>query len=57
VAVCFGAALIESLLSGTCNYADLPGTFGKVAALVFGSYAAIWKRFQIVDKVESGVNG
>ena len=57
VAVCFVAALIESILAGTCNYADLPGTFGKVAALVFGSYAAIWKRFDLSDKVENKING
>lgn len=57
VAVCFVAALVESLLSGTCNLADLPGTMAKVSALVFGSYAAIWKRFQLVEKVEEKVNG
>ena len=55
--VCFIAALLESLLAGTCNWSDLPGTFGKVAALVFGSYAAIWKRFDLSDRVESRING
>jgi hypothetical protein len=57
LAVCFVAALIELFLTGGCNWADFPGTMAKVMALVFGSYAALWKRWQIVDRVEENING
>jgi hypothetical protein len=55
--VCFVAALAELLLTGACTLSDFPGTMAKVSVLVFGSYAALWKRFEISDKIESGVNG
>jgi len=36
-----------------CTLADFPGTMAKVSALVFGSYAALWKRFELSDRVET----
>jgi len=54
--VCVAGAFLEVYLSGTCNWADMPGTFAKVFILVMGSYAGLWKRFDMVDKVEGGVN-
>jgi len=55
--VCFMAALVEVLLTGGCSLSDLPGMMVKVSALVFGSYAALWKRFELSDKLEERING
>ena len=57
VIVCFIAAVAELWLAGECNLADFPGTMAKVSALVFGSYATIWKVWRAADKVEAKVNG
>ena len=56
LSVCVVGAFAEVYLTGTCNLADLPGTFGKVFILVMGSYAGLWKRFDLSDRIESKYN-
>ena len=55
--VCFVAAMVELWLAGEGTFTDFPGIMAKVSALVFGSYATIWKAWKVGDKVEAGVNG
>ena len=54
--VCVLGALAEVWLSGNLSLADLPGTVAKVFVLVMGSYAGLWKRFQVSDWLETNIN-
>lgn len=57
LAVCFVAAMVELLITGTVfTFSNLPAMFAQVSALVFGSYAALWKRFDFIGKMENGGN-
>jgi hypothetical protein len=50
------AAVAELWLSGEA-LSDLPGIMAKVATLVFGSYATIWKAWKVSDQIEAKING